>query len=118
MAQSLPLRAAALAALHRVTQKSNGLYGANTCICTLATQAWLSHSFTCPSAWKYLLLFLTAGFLRVYLATVIELNENQGLLLPLHAMTKAAHAPVASHGVTFLTVAAFEVSKYAFLSTL
>lgn len=33
-------------------------------------------------------------------------------------MTKAAHAPVASHGVTFLLVAAFEVSKYAFLSTL
>lgn len=41
----------------------------------------------------------------------------QGLLLPLRAMTKAAHAPVASHGVTFLPVAAFEVSKYAFLST-
>lgn len=33
-------------------------------------------------------------------------------------MTKAAHASVASHGVTFLLVAAFEVSKYAFLSTL
>lgn len=33
-------------------------------------------------------------------------------------MTKAAHAPVASHGVTFLPVAASEVSKYAFLSTL
>lgn len=33
-------------------------------------------------------------------------------------MTKAAHTPVAGHGVTFLLVVAFEVSKYAFLSTL
>lgn len=33
-------------------------------------------------------------------------------------MTKAAHAPVAGHGVMFLLMAAFEVSKYAFLSIL
>lgn len=37
----------------------------------MATQAWLPHSFTCPSTWKYLPPFPTAGFLRVYLVTVI-----------------------------------------------